>query len=85
VDSAIKNGAVVLLCEEKPAADIPYVLVKDNWKALSLASGNFFGRPSDKLKLIGVTGTNGKTTTTTLIWDIIAKLTGRKAAAYRHK
>ncbi len=79
VDSAIKNGAFVLLCEEKPAADIPYVLVKDNWKALSLASANFFGRPSDKLKLIGVTGTNGKTTTTTLIWDIIAKLTGRKA------
>jgi UDP-N-acetylmuramoyl-L-alanyl-D-glutamate--2,6-diaminopimelate ligase len=69
----------VLLCDEPPAVDVPYVLVRDNWRAQALASGNFFGWPSSKLKLVGVTGTNGKTTTTTLIWDILSRLTGKRA------
>ncbi len=78
-ESAVRNGASVLLCDAPPAVDVPYVLVRDNWRAQALASGNFFGWPSSKLKLVGVTGTNGKTTTTTLIWDILSRLTGKRA------
>jgi UDP-N-acetylmuramoyl-L-alanyl-D-glutamate--2,6-diaminopimelate ligase len=79
IESAVNAGASVIISREAPAANAPYVLVKDSQKALALASGNLFGWPSDKLKVVGVTGTNGKTTTTTLIWDIIGRLTGKKA------
>jgi UDP-N-acetylmuramoyl-L-alanyl-D-glutamate--2,6-diaminopimelate ligase len=65
----------VFICEEAPESELPYVLVKDSQRALSLASGNLYGWPSDRLKVVGVTGTNGKTTTTTLIWDIINRIT----------
>lgn len=66
IGSAVKNGAVCVLCEEAPDCDVPYVIVKDSRLALAIASRNFFRDPSSEMTVIGVTGTNGKTTTTYL-------------------
>jgi UDP-N-acetylmuramoyl-L-alanyl-D-glutamate--2,6-diaminopimelate ligase len=75
--SAAEKGAAVVLCEQAPDCGVPYVLVRDSRLALALASANLFGRPAEKLKLIGVTGTNGKTTVTNLTRNIIESCTGR--------
>lgn len=78
IESAVSKGAVCVLCEREPEIDIPYVICNNTRKGLSTASANFFGRPADKMKIIGVTGTNGKTTTTNLIKSIIEKTIGAK-------
>lgn len=72
-------GAIV--CEELPASlkdGVTYIRVKDSSVALGKLASAWFGHPSDKLKLVGVTGTNGKTTTATLLYEM-AKLEGYKA------
>ncbi|MEE8325301.1 MAG: Mur ligase family protein, partial [Candidatus Humimicrobiaceae bacterium] len=70
---AVKKGAVALISRKK--LDLPpeiiQVLVKNTRKALPLVSANFFGNPSRSLKIIGITGTNGKTTTCYLINSIL--------------
>ncbi len=76
IDAAVKKGAVCVLCQEKPGADIPYIVTENSRRALAKASANWFGHPSEKLKVIGVTGTNGKTTTTHMIKTIIEKCLG---------
>ena len=78
IGSAVKNGASVVICQKKTVEDVPYVLVKDSRQALARLSSTFFGHPARKLKIIGVTGTNGKTTITHLVRDIIEKATGDK-------
>ncbi len=71
---AIKNGAEAIVLEElKELYGKTGILVSDSRKALSKISSNFYGDPSAKLKLIGVTGTNGKTTTTYLLESIFKK------------
>jgi UDP-N-acetylmuramoyl-L-alanyl-D-glutamate--2,6-diaminopimelate ligase len=73
IDKAIGLGAKAIVCEEFPAnitAGITYVKVKDSNIALAIIAGNFYGNPSGKIKLIGVTGTNGKTTTVTLLFKL---------------
>ncbi len=79
IESAASNGASVVVCQKKPEIEVPYVLVRDSRLALALISANHFGHPAKKLKLIGVTGTNGKTTVTHLIKSVIEKATGEKA------
>jgi len=76
VEDAVKKGAVCVLCEQAPVVDVPYVLVEDARKTLALVSAAWFGEPASKLKIIGVTGTNGKTTVTSLIKCVIEKCTG---------
>lgn len=74
IDSALKNGAVAVItdsAEEKPRPQVAWSIVHHGRKALAQASANFYGRPADKLKLTGVTGTNGKTTTTFLLESIL--------------
>ncbi|MFO7152635.1 MAG: UDP-N-acetylmuramoyl-L-alanyl-D-glutamate--2,6-diaminopimelate ligase [Bacillota bacterium] len=73
IGEAIEKGAVAVIGEKDVDLkdDVLYVRVKDSRKALSEASSTFFGRPSEKMKVIGVTGTNGKTTTTYLIKAIL--------------
>ena len=72
IDSALKNGASAIICQEKPAnSNIPYILVEDSRLALALTSKTIFDNPSDKMKVIAVTGTNGKTTTTYLLKHMI--------------
>ena len=78
IPSAMEKGAAAVLCERAPEGDVPYILVADSRYALAIASRNFFGDPAGKMTMIGVTGTNGKTTTTYLIKHILETETGAK-------
>lgn len=74
---AIQKGAVAIVCEELPAEivkEVCYILVKDTASAMALIAGNFYDNPSHQLKLIGVTGTNGKTTIATLLFQMFGAL-----------
>ena len=73
ISKAIKNGAIVVIAEHIPSVieqQISYVIVKNSGKALAVLASNFFNNPSEKLKLIGVTGTNGKTTIVSLLYNL---------------
>ena len=72
VPMAQEKGAAVILCEHKPQSG-SYVLVKDTRLALALVGANWFGHPADKMTMIGITGTNGKTTSTYLLKHILEK------------
>lgn len=77
IDKALEKGAVAVVCERLPMdlkVGITYVQVKEAHQALALLASNFYGNPSHELKLVGVTGTNGKTTTTTLLHDVFSDL-----------
>ena len=78
IEEAVNNGAVCVLCEETPKINTPYILVEDSRKALAMTSAAWFGYPASKLRLIGVTGTNGKTTVTSLLKRVIEKCAGAK-------
>ncbi len=77
IDDAISLGSKCIVCEDLPIKlkdDITYIQVYDSRKALALASSNFFDNPSKKIKVIGITGTNGKTTIATLLFNLFRKL-----------
>jgi UDP-N-acetylmuramoyl-L-alanyl-D-glutamate--2,6-diaminopimelate ligase len=77
IAKAIASGARSIVCEILPATideRITYVTVKNSAHALGFIAANFFGNPSDKLKLTGVTGTNGKTTVATLLYQLFNSL-----------
>ena len=77
IASAIEKGAAAIVCEEFPETlveNVTYIQVKDSSKTLGHLASNFYGNPSQKLKLIGVTGTNGKTSVSTLLFDIFKNL-----------
>lgn len=78
ISAAVQKGAACVLCEEKPQADIPYILIDNTRRGLAVAASNWYNNPSSEFTLIGVTGTNGKTTTTNLIKTVIEKCTGAK-------
>jgi len=77
VNKAIELGASVVLVEELPEEikeDVGYVVVGDSAYALGVMASTFYGNPSSKLKLVGVTGTNGKTTVATLLFNLFSRL-----------
>ena len=77
ISQAIQNGANCIVCEKTPenkTDGVVYVNVKSSRKALAIISSNYFDNPSSKLNLIGVTGTNGKTTIATLLFDLYTEL-----------
>ncbi len=77
ISQAIKNGAKCIVCEKIPTQfvdEIVYVNVKSSRKALAIISSNYYDNPSSKLNLIGITGTNGKTTISTLLYDLYRNL-----------
>ena len=77
IPMAIEKEAVAILCEEIPTEidkNVTYVKVADSADALGLAASSWFDFPSEKLTLVGITGTNGKTTTATLLYKLFRKL-----------
>lgn len=77
IPSALERGAAVIIGEEAPEG-VPAVIVHDSRLAMAVAAGNLYGNPSRRLHMIGVTGTNGKTTTTNLIKTILETAAGAK-------
>ncbi len=77
IDKAIELGAVAIVCEVLPESKVKgtsYVKVKDTSEVLGIIATSFYDNPSQKIKLIGITGTNGKTTTVTLLYRLFNKL-----------
>ncbi|MET1257788.1 UDP-N-acetylmuramoyl-L-alanyl-D-glutamate--2,6-diaminopimelate ligase [Flagellimonas sp. DF-77] len=76
IQKAIDSGVKAVVCEQIPeltVGGITYLQVDDANKALAIMASNFYGIPSKNLKLVGVTGTNGKTTVTTLLYNLFKK------------
>ena len=76
IDKAISAGAKAIVCEELPSEmvnEITFVEVRNGNEALAIMASNFYGNPSKNLKLVGVTGTNGKTTISSLLYQLFKK------------
>lgn len=77
IETAVNQGAAAILCEEFPieiSPDVAYVRVQDSSQVMGLVAANLFEHPSQKLKLVGVTGTNGKTSVATLLFRLFRSL-----------
>lgn len=77
IEQAIKASASVVLLEVLPVdleEDVTYIVVEDTSYALGIVSANFYGNPSKELKLVGITGTNGKTTVATLLFNLFQQM-----------
>ncbi|MCX7954153.1 MAG: UDP-N-acetylmuramoyl-L-alanyl-D-glutamate--2,6-diaminopimelate ligase [Bacteroidales bacterium] len=84
IDDAIKNGAKFILCENFPSntmSDVLYIRVNNTQKIAGEVAAAYYDYPSKKLKVVGVTGTNGKTTIATLLYRL-ARLMGKKAGLF---
>ena len=78
IDQALAQGAAAVVCAEGESQDPRCIFVEDPRKALAQASPAWFGHPGDRMTLIAVTGTNGKTTTTYLLKEMLERVTGAK-------
>ena len=78
IPMAMSKGAVAVVTAKKPETDVPYVLVESDRLALAMLGCNFFGHPAKDMTMIGVTGTNGKTSTTLLLKQVLEKTLGAK-------
>ena len=78
IGRAVEAGAAAVVCETPPAEPIPYVQVADARRTLAVLGANFFGRPAESMTMVGVTGTNGKTTTTYLLKAVLEQARGAK-------
>jgi len=77
IPDVIRNGAAAIVCEQLPdllAEGVTYVKVKDSRKALGNIASNYYDHPSSRIKLIGITGTNGKTTVATCLYELFMRL-----------
>lgn len=77
IDKAINNGSVAIVCNTLPVTTIPgvtYAIAKNSSEALGYIAANFYDNPSEKTKIVGVTGTNGKTTIATLLYQLFIDL-----------
>ena len=78
IQEALDKGAAAVLCQQPPEGAGPWLVTPDARRALALISANWFGHPAEGLTLIGVTGTNGKTTTTCLIKEMLERTLGTR-------
>lgn len=81
INKAVESGAVAVLCEIIPAdasADVTYIKVKNTEQVVGQIATTFYGNPTEKLRLVGVTGTNGKTTIATVLYEMFRRM-GHKA------
>ena len=78
IPKAMEKGTVVVVTTKKPDLEIPYVLVENDRLALARIAANFHGHPADTMTMVGVTGTNGKTSVTWLLKQVLEKTTGAK-------
>ena len=78
IPMALEKGAVAVITAKKPEIDVPYVLVESDRLALALLGCNFYGHPAKSMTMIGVTGTNGKTSVTLLLKQVLEKTLGAK-------
>ena len=78
IPMALQKGAAAVVTAKQPAEDIPYVLVPSDRLALALIGANFYGNPGKAMKMIGVTGTNGKTSSTLLLKHVLEQVCGAK-------
>src|SRR5277367_2800587 len=77
IPKAVGSGASVIVCNtlpEETSDKVTYITVKGSARALGIIASNFYGNPSQKIKLVGVTGTNGKTTVVTLLFKLFTSL-----------
>jgi UDP-N-acetylmuramoyl-L-alanyl-D-glutamate--2,6-diaminopimelate ligase len=77
IKNAVDSGASAIICErlpDEPDKSVCWIKTSDSAKALGQAASNFYGNPSDSLRLVGVTGTNGKTTIATLLYKMFSRL-----------
>jgi UDP-N-acetylmuramoyl-L-alanyl-D-glutamate--2,6-diaminopimelate ligase len=76
IEACIQKGASVIVCEELPAkrGEAYYIKVSDSSRALGIMASNFYDNPSKKLNLVGITGTNGKTSTVTMLFNLYRNL-----------
>lgn len=77
IETAIQQGATAIVCEQMPnhlKPKVAYVQVENTAKTLGIIAANFYEKPSEKLQLVGITGTNGKTSTATLLYKLFSQL-----------
>ena len=78
IPMALEKGAACVLCQARPEGEVPYVLTSDSRAALAQLGRNWFGDPAASMTMVGVTGTNGKTTATYLLKDMLERSLGAK-------
>ncbi len=77
INKAVEKGAVAVVCERVPensSGEVCYIIVENSARALGEIASAFYGFPSESLKLVGITGTNGKTTTATLLYSLFKEM-----------
>lgn len=78
IPMALEKGAVAVVTATEPSQDIPYILVPSDRLALALVGANFYGHPADAMKVVGITGTNGKTSSALLLKHVLEVACGAK-------
>ena len=78
IPMALEKGAAAVVTAKKPEGDVPYILVESDRQALALIGCNFYGHPARSMKMVGVTGTNGKTSVTLILKHVLEKTLGAK-------
>jgi len=78
ISKALEQGAVAVVTSRKPETEVPYILVESDRAALATIGANYFGNPAKAMTMIGVTGTNGKTSVTLLLKHVLEKTAGAK-------
>ncbi|HET8855204.1 MAG TPA: Mur ligase domain-containing protein, partial [Salinimicrobium sp.] len=76
IEQAVNQGALAIICQKLPdniVNGVTYVKVENSGQALAIIASNFYGNPSENLKLVGITGTNGKTNIASLLFQMFSK------------